>query len=249
MAAANSFFDHYWHSFFQIPVCMMHRNNDKPSGLKTSTQAAVEVRLWEIYLLRSRNNLNTILSGYSLDKGPLRKNPDDPERVVFRFLTYDWEKSVKNLLLHCNTPFEIVHEFQLDVFQQPAKKRIYVVEDDLHILFALNTMLEDAGYDVILSHCGAPMLQENLPATDLFILDKRMPDIDGIEVSRHLRSQKATQHTPIVMISASRNFSQQAFKAGVNDCLEKPFHMQDLLRVVAKHTDNKTQTSGHRHLV
>jgi CheY-like chemotaxis protein len=227
---------------------MTQRYNDKPSGLKTSTQAAIEVRLWEIYLLRSRNNLNTILSGYSLDKGPLRKNPDDPERVVFRFLAYDWDKSVKDLLVNNNTPFEIINEFQLDVFQQPAKKRIYLVEDDLHILFALNTMLEDAGYDVILSHCGAPMLQENLPATDLFILDKRMPDIDGIEVSRHLRAQKATQNTPIVMISASRNFSQQALNAGVNDYLEKPFQMQDLLRVVAKHTNNKTETAAHRHL-
>jgi CheY-like chemotaxis protein len=227
---------------------MIHRNNDTPSGLKTAPQAAVEIRLWEIYLLRSRNNLNEILSGYSLDKGPLRTNAEDPDRVVFRFMAYDWDKSIRKLLLDRNIPFEVANKFNIDVFQQAAKKRIYLVEDDLHILFALNAMLEDAGYDVILSHCGAPMLQENLPATDLFILDKRMPDIDGIELSRHLRAQKATQHTPIVMISASRNFSQQALKAGVNDCLEKPFQMQDLLKVVAKYTNNRVTTATHRHL-
>jgi CheY-like chemotaxis protein len=224
---------------------MMQRNKDTPSGLKRSTQAALEVRLWDVYLLRSRNNLSGVLSGYSLDRGPLRENPDDPQRVSFRFLFYDWDKSIKKLLCDSNIPFEIIASFQVDLLEQGAKKKIYIAEDDLNILFALNVMLENAGYDVTLSHCGAPMLQDNLPATDLFILDKRMPDIDGLDVCRHLRAQKTTRNIPIIMISAARNFSQQAKNAGVNDCLEKPFQMQDLLKAVARFTTNRFESSRH----
>lgn len=217
-------------------------NNGLPSGFKRTTQTAIEIRLWEVYLIRSRTSLKNILSGYALDKGPMPAIAEDFDRVSFRFMKYDWEKSVKQLLIASNVPFEVVTHFQTDALQQISKKRVYVAEDDLNILFALNTMLEDAGYDVILSHCGNPIMEKNLPPTDLFILDKRMPDIDGIEVCRHLRAQAATRDTPIVMISAARNFSHQAYKAGVNDCLEKPFQMKELLRLVSKHTAQKVKS-------
>jgi DNA-binding response OmpR family regulator len=120
------------------------------------------------------------------------------------------------------------------------KKKVYIAEDDLNILFALNTMLEDAGYDVLISHCGSPMLKTDLPSTDLFILDNRMPDVDGIDVCRHLKSQPSTKHVPVIMISAFRNFGSQAIRAGVDEFLEKPFDMGTLLRLVAKHTANTT---------
>jgi CheY-like chemotaxis protein len=80
---------------------------------------------------------------------------------------------------------------------------------------------------------------KNLPDTNLFILDKRLPDIDGIEVCKHLRAQSATRDIPILMISASRNFGQQASKAGANDHLEKPFQMRELLDLVSKYTSHK----------
>jgi CheY-like chemotaxis protein len=215
-----------------------------PSGIKTSMQDAIEVRLWEIYLLRSRTNINHILSSYSLDKGLCTSNMKDPERVCFRFLKYDWEKSLRDMLVCNNIPCEIVRHFKVDVFREISKKKVYVAEDELNTLFALNSMLEDAGYDVIVSHCGYPLMEHYLPATDLFILDKGMPDIDGIELCQHLRAQPATRAIPIVMISASRNFVDKALKAGVNDCLEKPFDMKDLLELASKHT----RRNPHHHI-
>jgi CheY-like chemotaxis protein len=214
----------------------MHRIDDKPSGLKKSTVKGLEVKLWEIYLTRSRKNLFNVLSSYSIDNGPVRKSQEDHDRVHFRFTTYDWEKSVMPLCCGHHIPFEIVGGFTLDTNAHPIKKRVYVAEDDLNILFALNTMLEAAGYDVLLAHCGQPMMEPNLPATDLFILDKRMPGADGIEICKHLRKQDYTKDIPVIMISASRNSQGEALAAGVNDFLEKPFHMKDLLRLVHKHT-------------
>jgi CheY-like chemotaxis protein len=212
------------------------RENGFPSGLKRSPQGAIEIRLWELYLIRNRTNLNSILASYSLDNDRMSKNTDNPEKVCFRFLTYDWEKSIKKLLNDNNVPFEVVGNVKVDVFQPKPKKKVYVVEDDLSLLFALNTTLEDAGYDVTLSHCGTPMMQKYLPEIDLIVLDKGMPDVDGMEVCRHLRAQAQTRATPIIMISSQHDFARQAFKAGVNDCLAKPFKMNDLLKLVTKHT-------------
>jgi CheY-like chemotaxis protein len=212
-----------------------------PSGLKQTLQEVVEIRLWEVYLLRSRNNLYTLLSDYSIDKGPIENSQRDNERVTFRVTLYDWERTIVRILTDNAIPFEIIGKSKINVFKHISKKKIYVAEDDLDILFALNTMLEDAGYDVLLSHCGNPMMQPNLPATDLFILDKRMPDIDGIALCQHLRTQPSTKNTPVIMISASRNFAEQAKRAGVNECLEKPFEMHQLLSLVAKYTRQQTQ--------
>lgn len=219
----------------------MHRLDAKPSGLKKSTVDGLEVRLWVIYLTRSRKNLFNVLSSYAVDNGPLKRSQEDPDRVHFRFTTYDWQKSVMPLCHDEHIPFEIVGAFTLDTNVHPIKKRVYIVEDDLNILFALNTMLEAAGYDVLLAHCGQPMMEPNLPATDLFILDRRMPGVDGIEICKHLKKQAYTKNIPVIMISANKDFAMEAYSAGVDDFMEKPFHMNDLLRLVDKHTSRTYQ--------
>lgn len=163
--------------------------NDTPSGVKRVAKEAVEVKLWEIYLLRSRTNLSDTLSIYSLDNGPLQPDAWDSEMVIFRFTRFDWDRTIKSLLSEFSIPYEVTRTFKIDLGIHLNKKKVYIAEDDLNILFALDTILENAGYDVIMSHCGAPIMQKKLARADLFILDKLMPDVDGIEVCRHLKSQ------------------------------------------------------------
>jgi CheY-like chemotaxis protein len=214
----------------------MHRITDIPSGLRRPLQDVIEVRLWEIYLLHNRKNLYDTLCAYSLDKGPVGNDLSASKQLSFRFMLFDWDRTIELMLAIRSIPYQVVHKTKVDVIRQVNKKKVYVAEDELDILFALNIMLENAGYDVLLSHCGNPIMQENLPATDLFILDKRMPDVDGIQVCRHLKNNPATKNVPVIMISAAPNFKEQALKAGVNDCLEKPFQMPDLLKLVSKYT-------------
>jgi DNA-binding response OmpR family regulator len=158
-------------------------------------------------------------------------------------MMHDWEKTIRQLLLKNSVPFEVHQHFLIDVMHQMMKKKIYVAEDDPDILAAMNAILEDAGYEVSSSERGKVLLEGNVSATDLFILDKRMPDIDGIDILKHLRAQDNTRSTPVIMISASRNFGNKAFEAGVNDILEKPFQMQDLLRMVARYTDRSRMSA------
>jgi CheY-like chemotaxis protein len=205
-----------------------------------TSQDAVEVKFWEIYLLRNRSNLSETLRKYALEGHGL-SSAKDSDRIVFRFMKYDWDRILVTLLGQQSVPYEILRAFKTDVLLGAPKKKVYVAEDDLNILFSLNVMLEEAGYDVLLSHCGNRMMEKHLPATDLFILDNRMPDVNGIEVCRHLKSQPSTQHIPVIMISAYRNFKTQAVKAGADEFIEKPFQMKELLSLISRYTQSSRQ--------
>jgi len=83
----------------------MQTSTDTPSGFKDSRQEIVEIKLWEVYLLYNRRNLYNTLSTYSLDNGPVEKGQQEEEgRVSFRFMNYDWERSVKQLLYDNRIP-------------------------------------------------------------------------------------------------------------------------------------------------
>lgn len=123
--------------------------NDFPAGLKRNTQEAVEIRLWETYLVRSRNNLYKTLANYSLDRGPIQKI-DDFERLSFRFMRYDWDKTVQMLLADNAVPYELTRSHRIDVVQHLTKKEVHVAEEDLNLLLAVNAGLEQAGYDEVL---------------------------------------------------------------------------------------------------
>jgi CheY-like chemotaxis protein len=115
------------------------------------------------------------------------------------------------------------------------KKKIIIVEDDPDILFALSVMLEDAGYDIVSLTSGQPLLSERFTLPALFILDKRMPDMDGLDLCRHLRAVKDTCNIPIIVISASPRFGPLALEAGANDFLEKPFTLLKMRDMVSKY--------------
>lgn len=82
----------------------MQSITDAPAGYKESRQEIVEIKLWEVYLLYSRRNLYNTLSTYSLDNGPVEKDHQDEGRVSFRFMAYDWERTIKQLLYDNRIP-------------------------------------------------------------------------------------------------------------------------------------------------
>jgi CheY-like chemotaxis protein len=73
------------------------------------------------------------------------------------------------------------------------KTKIYVLEGDLSISFALNTILEDAGYEVFLSHRGRPVVSNDFGEIDIFLIDNALPDVDGIDVCRRVRAHQPTK--------------------------------------------------------
>ncbi len=115
------------------------------------------------------------------------------------------------------------------------KATILIVEDDLDLAEMLNTYFRVQNYEVLTAAWGKEAIEisQSSPLT-LVMLDIRLPDIDGYEVCRQLRSQRNTQHTPIIFLTEKRDRVDklQGLELGVVDYITKPFDIQELrLRV------------------
>ena len=84
-----------------------------------------------------------------------------------------------------------------------AKKKILVVEDDRDISELIVYNLEREGYDIACLYDGSQavdFVRKRRP--ELIILDLMLPEVDGIEICRTLKSDPATTHIPLVMLTA-----------------------------------------------
>ena len=115
------------------------------------------------------------------------------------------------------------------------QKRILIVDDDAAIVDMLQLMLEDAGYAVEIQMDGHIAQQMVEPFPDLVLLDIRVSGTNGQIICQHLKSQEATHHLPIILLSAHKETLRLAREAGADDFLMKPFQMEDLLSLVAKY--------------
>jgi hypothetical protein len=85
--------------------------NDQPAGLRMIQEGIVEVKVWEAFLLHNRYNVYNTLSTYSISNGPEDKKGRDLSIVTFRFTTWDWNNTLRNLLNKHNIPVisEVTH--------------------------------------------------------------------------------------------------------------------------------------------
>jgi DNA-binding response OmpR family regulator len=115
------------------------------------------------------------------------------------------------------------------------RKHILIVDDDASIGDILQMMLEDAGYTVEVQISGQNIHTMQEPFPDLLFLDIRVSGMDGRAICQYLKSQDATRHIPIILLSANKDTRHMAQDAGADDFLTKPFEMQDLLALAAKY--------------
>jgi FixJ family two-component response regulator len=110
-----------------------------------------------------------------------------------------------------------------------AKPIVYVVDDDPGVLGSLRFLLETDGFDVETFRNGSALLNAVASkSADCFVIDYKMPNIDGIDLASRLRSRHIA--TPIILITGypDDNIPAKAAVAGVYDVLLKP-HIEDSL--------------------
>jgi DNA-binding response OmpR family regulator len=110
--------------------------------------------------------------------------------------------------------------------------RILIVEDDPDILNALNVALGSMGFEVDVLLNGQGILSNRFTVPDLFILDDRLPDVNGLEICRFLKSKINYKDIPVIIISAGPKIEKTVLEAGASGFLAKPFEMQTLAVVV-----------------
>jgi DNA-binding response OmpR family regulator len=111
-------------------------------------------------------------------------------------------------------------------------KHIIIVDDDPAILDAFGLIFNAGEYRITVFSNGAPMFNNAFDIPDLFILDKQLSGVDGLDVCRFLKSQQQTMHIPVIMLSASLHLQKNAMAAGADAVLEKPFKIQALREMV-----------------
>ncbi|MFD1362233.1 response regulator transcription factor [Lentibacillus salinarum] len=109
-------------------------------------------------------------------------------------------------------------------------KRILIVDDETSIVTLLTFNLEQAGFHTDSAYDGAEAVDKaESTAYDLIILDLMLPEMDGMDVCRHLRSIRID--TPILMLTAKDEESDKilGLELGADDYLTKPFSPKEVL--------------------
>ncbi|HHS97809.1 MAG TPA: response regulator [Chloroflexi bacterium] len=116
-----------------------------------------------------------------------------------------------------------------------SEGRILIVEDDFDISNMLRIYFQSQGYEVSVAPRGEDALEmcrQQLP--NVVVLDIMLPDIDGYEVCRRLRSNLRTSHIPIIFLTQKDERSDKihGLELGADDYITKPFDVEELkLRV------------------
>lgn len=116
-----------------------------------------------------------------------------------------------------------------------SKARLLIVEDDVDISNMLRIYFTSQGYDVDIAPRGSDALEKTRQVMPhLLILDIMLPDIDGYEVCRVLRTNTRTSHIPVLFLTQKdeRSDKLKGLELGADDYITKPFDIEELkLRV------------------
>jgi HAMP domain-containing protein/signal transduction histidine kinase/DNA-binding response OmpR family regulator len=115
-------------------------------------------------------------------------------------------------------------------------RKVLVVDDDIRNIFALNSLLERHNMQVITATNGqeAINLVENTPDLSLVLMDVMMPEMDGYETMRRIRSKQQFRLLPIIALTAKamKGDREKCLEAGASDYVAKPVNTDQLLSLV-----------------
>ncbi len=116
-----------------------------------------------------------------------------------------------------------------------GKARLLVVEDDIDIGNMLKIYFSGMEFEVDVAVRGSDALEKTKQVLPhLIVLDIMLPDIDGYEVCRNLRTNMRTSHIPVIFLTQKdeRSDKLQGLELGADDYITKPFDIEELkLRV------------------
>ena len=118
------------------------------------------------------------------------------------------------------------------------KNRVLVIDDDHAILQMIKLILTQEELEVATADSGfqAGFLVSNW-FPDIILLDFLMPEVDGFEVCRRLKSDEKTKDIPIIAITVLKDSEEvkKMFSAGITDYISKPFKSEELVKKVKEH--------------
>jgi CheY-like chemotaxis protein len=119
--------------------------------------------------------------------------------------------------------------------KEVGKKRVLVIDDDLPIRGMLAAALRQHGFQVLLAGDGAEGHRAlTIHNPDVVLLDLAMPDVNGWDFLQRIQETGHLGKIPVVVVSAHVTVQPQALlQMGVAAILPKPFHLPDLIDLIA----------------
>ena len=120
---------------------------------------------------------------------------------------------------------------------------ILIVDDEPKNIQLLGSLLEKNNYDTEFAMNGKECLEWLAARSfDLILLDIMMPEMDGYEVCKRIKSDYGQKHIPIIFLTAKSETDDivKAFEAGCSDFITKPFKTPELLARIKKEIEIKT---------
>jgi DNA-binding response OmpR family regulator len=117
-------------------------------------------------------------------------------------------------------------------------KKIAVIEDDADLYSLLQYNLDKEGFTVVGSKTGKGALQLcRRERPDLIVLDIMLPDSDGLDICKGIRSNSELAHTPLIFLTARASEADRivGLELGANDYIVKPFFVRELIARIKIH--------------
>jgi CheY-like chemotaxis protein len=117
-----------------------------------------------------------------------------------------------------------------------AGTKILIVDDDIRNIYSLTSVLEAHDAEVLHAERGKDgiLILEQTPGIDIALIDIMMPEMDGYETMRQIRSQPALADVPLVAVTAKamKGDRQKCLDAGASDYIAKPVDIELLLALI-----------------
>jgi CheY-like chemotaxis protein len=117
------------------------------------------------------------------------------------------------------------------------KKKILVIDDEFELLMAMKIRLKASGYDVTTTQDGIEgigLIEQLKP--DIVLLDFIMPNNDGLEICKRIKTNPRIKDIPVFMFTAAgeKNIEERIKEAGAQGHITKPFDTANLLTMIKK---------------
>jgi CheY-like chemotaxis protein len=115
-------------------------------------------------------------------------------------------------------------------------KKVLIVDDDIRNIFALTSVLEQHGMEVLYAENGKDGIKvlETTPGIDIVLMDVMMPEMDGYDTMRLIRQIDQYKNLPMIAITAKamKGDREKCIEAGASDYMSKPVNIEQLLSLL-----------------
>jgi CheY-like chemotaxis protein len=160
------------------------------------------------------------------------KDVSSPDRLLDETALF-LHRAEANLPEHKRKILEQLHESDPVLVGKTA----LIVDDDMRNVYALTSLLERQKMNVLYAESGAEglaVLEEKGAQIDVVLMDVMMPEMDGYEAMRRIRSQEALRTLPIIALTAKamKGDREKCMAAGASDYITKPVDTQQLVSLL-----------------